>query len=83
MHLKDRLNRIEEKLNIRSASCACSRELVTDVILPDLTTTDAEREVRWQEATKPQFCEVCRKEIQVKHVRVEYVDWPDEINMDE
>lgn len=72
MNINTRLEKLEDKTNINGAYCGCGHEIRTAVLLPDLSITDEEQELRWQELTKPQFCVKCGKGIDVRHIKVEY-----------
>ena len=64
MNIKNRLDKVETRLNIDSEFCRCERELVTVLILPSLDRQAA------QDAAKPEpeetpICERCGKPEQV------------------
>lgn len=54
MNIKNRIGKIEEKLNINSAFCSCVR----DVLFKVLPYEDREKEI------EPAICESCRKPVE-------------------
>ena len=80
MSIKNRIEKLENAAGVNSEFCTCRREILTRVIAPDLDRTETEYETLIAEAQKPEYCELCSKQIEKRLIIVQAVrghDGPD------
>jgi len=77
MGIQKRLEQLEKEANINSVNCACPREIITSVILPDLDKSEADRLREQEERMRPAYCDQCGKLIEMRCIIVKWV--PSEI----